>query len=84
MIKNLLDNPIEKSLNITRAQTLQKVTRENLDRIPFVTTYHPSLPPVTRILKDAWKFMIDNDQNLKDVFHKPLIWLLLDNQRTLV
>ena len=69
--KKLLDNTIKKSLDLTRAQTLQKVTREKVDRIPFVTTYHPSLPPVTRILKDAWKCMIDNDQHLKDVFHKP-------------
>ena len=26
---------------------------------------------MTRILKDAWKCMIDKDQHLKDVFHKP-------------
>ena len=69
--EKLLESTIKKSLTLTRAQTLKKVVREKVDRIPFVVTYHPSLPPVTRILKDAWNFMTTSDQHLKEVFHKP-------------
>lgn len=72
--EKLINTSIQKALNLKRSEALQKVTREKKNRIPFVVSYHPSLPPLSKILKDAWKFMTLNDQRLQEIFpHPPMV-----------
>ena len=69
--KKLIDSSIAKALNLERSEALKKVERKETIRPVFVTTYHPALPPVAKVLKDAWKVMILQDNHLKTVFPEP-------------
>ena len=39
----------------------------------LVTTYHPQLPPVSKIVKKHWKVMVDESPRLKRCFKKPSV-----------
>ena len=67
----LIDSAISKAKTLDREQALRKVERETTKRPVFVTTYHPALPPVAKILKNNWRVMIESDNHLKNVFPQP-------------
>ena len=69
--EKLIDRAILKATQLDRKEALRKVPRVTTSRPVFVTTYHPALPPITKILKNAWKVMVDSDNHLKNVFPKP-------------
>ena len=72
--KKLINSSIARALNLQRSEALLKVRREKKNRIPFVVSYHPALPPLSKILKDAWRFMTLNDQRLREIFeHPPMV-----------
>ena len=50
---------------------MERVTREDDRRRCFVTEYHPSLPPMSSVLRKHWSVMTDRDGRLKRVFPKP-------------
>ena len=47
-IQRQIDRPNRRS----RDQVLETSEKKTTDRIPFVVTYHPDLPPLSKILRD--------------------------------
>ena len=70
-VPKILDNAIDKVRQIPRAEALKKVVgKKNKDRIPLIVTYHPALPKISAILRNAWTVMV-KDNHMKTVFPKP-------------
>lgn len=68
--EKIVDNAISRVLDMNRKEALVKKEKNINHRIPFVVTFHPALPSLSNILKNAWNVMI-KDEHLKDVFPKP-------------
>ena len=49
---------------------LEKSKEEN-ERVRFITTYDPRLPNIARILRENHKVMLESDGRLKGAFPKP-------------
>ena len=56
---------------ISREDALKRVHREKEQQRCFVTEYHPSLPPLSRLLRKHWSVMVERDARLGQVFPKP-------------
>ena len=69
-LPSIIDSAIARALLIPRAEALKKLVAEKMNRVVFVTTFHPALPFISNILNKAWKVMT-NDSYLKDVFPSP-------------
>ena len=67
----LVNSSIMRALQLKRTDTLQKVQKEVNSRAVFVTNYHPALPSISKILKDAWRINIQTDNHLKETFSQP-------------
>ena len=68
MLKEVLDA----AKRLDREQTLARVDRgQGEDRVRYVVTFDPRLPPIPHILGKTWRTMCDRDRRLKTVFSKP-------------
>ena len=56
---------------ISREDALKRVQREKEQQRCFVTEYHPSLPPMSKLLRKHWSVMVERDARLGQVFPKP-------------
>ena len=70
-LPEVIDNAIERIRRVTRSEALKKVIgKKNSDRIPLTITYHPALPSVSSILKNAWNVLV-RDRQMKLIYPKP-------------
>ena len=69
-LPSIIDSAIARALLIPRAESLKKLVAEKMNRVVFVTTFHPALPSLSNILNKAWKVM-SKYSYLKDVFPSP-------------
>ena len=53
---------------VTRQDALKRVDHQKEDRKCFITEYHPSLPPMGKVLKKHWSVMVDRDRRMQEVF----------------
>lgn len=58
---------------ITRSDALKRVSRQKSNREPFVLTYHPSLPSVTKMVRKHWEVMVSGSRQLKRCFPQPSV-----------
>ena len=58
---------------IKREDALKRVSREASKREPFVLTYHPALPSVSKMVRKHWKVMVDGSTILKRCFPQPSV-----------
>ena len=58
----------ERIKHVSRQEALKRVDKIKEDRKCFITEYHPSLPPMGRVLKKHWSVMIDRDRRMREVF----------------
>ena len=66
----LIESSIERALLVPRDEALKKVNKKSTKRPVFVLNYHPALPSISQILRQAWRTMI-RDPYLEKVFPKP-------------
>ena len=68
----MLNKVIKAAMEMDRAQTLDKVQRDQPEpRVPYVVTFDPRLPAIPAVLQRNWKVMLERDQRLKPVFGQP-------------
>ena len=68
----MLNKVIKAAMEMDRAQTLDKVQRDQPEpRVPYVVTFDPRLPAISAVLHKNWKVMLERDQRLKPVFGQP-------------
>jgi hypothetical protein len=48
---------VDSARNMERSEALISKSKGALFRVPFVTTYHPKLPPIGTILRKHWHFI---------------------------
>ena len=58
---------------ISRKEALEKSSNIETEREPLVMTYHPSLPPLSKLVKKHWEVMTKTCPNLSRVFPKPSV-----------
>jgi hypothetical protein len=58
---------VDRARNMERSEGLQYKSKGALFRVPFVTTYHPELPPIGTILRKHWHF-IENNSYFNSLF----------------
>ena len=59
---------------ITREQALMRVEKKGNERKPPpVVTYHPSLPPVAKLVRKFWGVMTKENPGLKKIFKAPSV-----------
>ena len=68
--QTLVENQIKKAIAISREATLKLATKERINRIPFVTTFNNTLPPLAQIIRNRWD-ILKLKPNLKDIFKEP-------------
>ena len=66
----LIEDQINKAISIPRQETLKLKPKKKLNRIPLVTTFNNTLPPLAQIIKNRWDILKVNP-NLKDIFQEP-------------
>ena len=64
---DLVTSQIAKASSTPREDTLRLTPKKPSDRIPLITTYNNSLPPLSRIIRDRWELLTMKDE-LKDLF----------------
>ena len=64
---DLVASQIEKASGIPREETLKLTPKSTSDRIPLITTFNDSLPPLARIIRDRWELLTMKDE-LRDTF----------------
>ena len=52
---------------------LEKVDIEKEQKTPLITTYHPSLPSISNIVRKHWGVMTNEDPRLRRIFPKPSV-----------
>ena len=70
---NVIKAAIEKARSLERSETLKKVekSKDENDRVRFITAFDPRLPNIRRILKENHKVMLESDGRLKGAFNNP-------------
>lgn len=68
--ESVLQSAEKKILRTTQETALQPSTRDSLQRIPFVTTYHPSIQKVFHVLKSNWS-ILTSDVSTASIFPSP-------------
>ena len=66
----VIDEALNRAKLLSREETLKKVVKKPTDRVVFSLPYHPALPSINGIVKNAWKTMV-KDPYLKEIFDKP-------------
>lgn len=70
-LPEVINQAIERIQGISRNEALKKVEKKkNSDRIPLVITYHPAMPHISSILRNAWNVLV-RDKHMKRVFSQP-------------
>ena len=70
-LPEVINQAIERIQGISRNEALKKVEKKkNSDRIPLVITYHPAMPHISSILRNAWNVLV-RDKHMKRVFCQP-------------
>ena len=58
-------------MKIEWCEALKRVTKSNTENTVFVTTFHPNMPSIAKIIKKHHKVMCDESSRLKRCFPKP-------------
>jgi hypothetical protein len=76
---------VDSARNMERSEALTYKSKEALFRVPFVTTYHPKLPPIGTILRKHWHF-IESHSYLNSLFpeHPVIVFRRPRNLRDLL
>ena len=69
----IVDDAFKRVSQIERNEALKRVSKTKSEDTMLVTTYHPQLPPVSKIVKKHWKVMVDESPRLKRCFKKPSV-----------
>ena len=64
----IIDDAFKKVQAISREDALKRVEKKKSDREVLAVTFHPSLPPISAILRKHWKVMIDDSPSLGKCF----------------
>ena len=67
---DLINKQIEKANSVPRETTLELTTKKTSNRIPLVTTFNDTLPPLAGIIKNRWN-IVQLKPELKDIFQAP-------------
>ncbi|XP_077974125.1 uncharacterized protein LOC144429790 [Styela clava] len=69
--ENLIDNAVQFVKKLDRQLLLTPNTEsKNETLLPFITTYHPTLPNVRKIFSD-YQYILNNNERLKEIFPNP-------------
>ena len=69
----VIDDAFKRVAQIERSEALKRVSKTNEENTVLVTTFHPLMPPVSRIVRKHWKVMTDESPRLKRCFKKPSV-----------
>ena len=67
----IVDDAFKRVRTIPREEALKKVVKEPNTREVLVTTFHPGLPSVAKVLKRHHQVMLEEDTTMKTVFPAP-------------
>ena len=65
--ETLVENQVKKAIAVPREDTLKLTTKERTNRIPLVTTFNNTLPPMAKIIQNRWD-ILKLKPNLKRYF----------------
>ena len=69
----LINDAFKRIAQIERSEALKRVSKAKDENTVLVTTFHPNLPPISKIVKKHWKVMTDESPRLKRCFQKPSV-----------
>ena len=68
--RDLIESQIERATNTPREQTLQISTKNTSTRIPLITTFNDSLPPLSKIIRERWS-LLTLKKEFENIFVEP-------------
>ena len=69
----IIDDAFKRVSQIERKQAIKRVSKTKEENTALVTTYHPLMPPVSKIVKKHWRVMTDESPAMKRCFEKPSV-----------
>ena len=67
---SLVEEQINKAITKDRQDTLNLTHKKKTNRIPLISTFNRTLPPITSILHNRWN-ILQLKPHLKDIFNEP-------------
>ena len=71
--RNFVTKQIQRAADIPRTHTLQPKKTDKPKRIPFKTTYNPSLPSIFNIIKKHYNLLLSSDRCKNAFLHLPVV-----------
>ena len=68
--ETLIKKQIDRAVTTPREDTLQLTHKQKTNRIPLITTFHDSLPPLSRIIQNRWDILTLKPE-FKEIFKEP-------------
>ena len=69
----IIDDAFKRVALVERSEALKRVTKKSEENTVLVTTFHPLMPPISKIVKKHWNLMTDESPRLKQCFNKPSV-----------
>ena len=71
--RDFVTEQIQCAADIPRIHTLQPKQINKPERIPFITTYNPSLPSIFNIIKKHYNLLLSSDRCKNAFLHLPVV-----------
>ena len=71
--RNFVTKQIQRAADIPCTHTLQPKQTDKPKRIPFITTYNPSLPSIFNIIKKHYNLLLSSDRCKNAFLHLPVV-----------
>ena len=71
--RNFVTKQIQRAADIPRTHTIQPKQTDKPKRVPFITTYNPSLPSIFNIIKKHYNLLLSSDRCKNAFLHLPVV-----------
>ena len=69
----IIENAFRRVLQIDRKEAIKRVVKVKQENTALVTTFHPLLPPISKIVQKHWSVMTDDSPELMKCFERPSV-----------
>ena len=69
----IIDEAFKRIEQIERKDAIKRVSKTKDENTALVTTYHPLMPPISKIVKKHWRVMTEESPSMKRCFNKPSV-----------
>ena len=69
----IIEDAFKRIMQIERSEAIKRVNKVKKDNTVLATTYHPFMPPISKIVRKHWNVMIKEAPSMKKCFPNPSV-----------